>query len=196
MHERYPTASSHDLLRIIERLAKRVSAIESGRGASITSVDAGQVNFLNGTAQIWDAAGNVVVSANSLGEGINKPYLQLRHMSEAEFVTPPIVTTSTSFARLYRIHGVKLHPQICVRLVLQVDSGSTGEVQITDASTPANTILSTVKSFSNSVSGYDSLIFTVPGSLLADLILGVEVRRSAGAGSVRVGIAYVDGRGN
>lgn len=140
---------------------------------------------------LFDEAGNILFSEDTVAnQGIATPYLALTAMPYAEMLSPPVLTTSATFADLHRCHGPKQQPWIRVRLLTDSDAGTTGEVRLVQDGLQIGDI-QTIPDGDNS---YRTIDAPVAGTHMSDLVVDVQARRTAGAGNVRVGVAYVVGR--
>ncbi len=144
-----------------------------------------------GYTSMWDEANNIIVSNDTAsGQGLATPYIPLTGMPYASILTPPQSTTSGTFGGLHRVHGQKQHPWIRVLLITQADAATTGEVQLAVGGVAISGI-TVVPASDNS---YRILDAPVTGGHMDYLYVDVEARRTSGAGSIRVGLAFAEGR--
>ncbi len=145
-----------------------------------------------GYVSLWDEAGNIIVSNDTVsGQGLATPYIPLSAMPYASTLTPPQSTTSGTFTGLHRIHGQKQHPWIRALLVTQSDAATTGEVRLTVGGVAITTAPTAIPASDNS---YRVLDAPVAGDHMDYLYVDVEARRVSGAGAIRVGLAFAEGR--
>lgn len=140
---------------------------------------------------LYDEQGNILISDDSsAGQGLARPYIPWRAMPMSEVTTPPQSTTSSSFVALHRSHGVKQHPRIRVDMIIQADSGTTGEARLVASS---GDVIGGVLSIPSAANTYGQIVGAIPGDHMQATHFDVQARRVSGAGSVRVGIADVYG---
>lgn len=160
--------------------------------------DNGSIQFLvwdNGSGDgywsLWDEVGNIVVSNDTdSGQGLATPYIPYRPMPYSEVLTPPQSTTSGTFGALHRVHGQKQHPIIRAHLILQADASTTGEVRLAvDGSA-----ISDVQVIDAGENVYRTIDCALAGGHLSFQYVDVEARRVSGAGAIRVGVAFVEGK--
>lgn len=144
-----------------------------------------------GYFSLWDEAGNIIVSNDTAsGQGLATPYIPFRSLPWSEVLTPPQSTTSGTFTPLHRIHGQKQHPVIRAHLITQADASTDGEAYLSVGGVPISSVI-TIPGGDNS---YRTLDADLAGSHLSFVYVDVEVRRTAGAGAIRVGVAFVEGK--
>ncbi len=140
---------------------------------------------------MFDEAGHVIMSEDTVsGEGLATPYIPYTAQSYANMLSPPVLTTSATFANMHRIEGPKQHPYIRVKLLTDSDADTTGEVILVQGGSQIGGTV-TVPLNDNSYRWIDA---PVTGSHMSDLTVDVQARRTAGTGNVRVGIAFAVGR--
>ncbi len=144
-----------------------------------------------GYTSLWDENNNIVMSTDTVsGQGLATPYIPLTGMPYASVLTPPQSTTSGAFTGLHRIHGQKQHPWIRTLLITQADAATTGEVRLA----VAGVAISEIVSIPASDNTYRILDAPVTGGHLDYLYVDVDARRTSGAGAIRVGLAFAEGR--
>ncbi len=144
-----------------------------------------------GYTSMWDEQNNIIVSNDTAsGQGLATPYIPLTGTPWSSVLTPPQSTTSGTFGPLHRIHGQKQHPWIRCLLITQADAATTGEAQLA----VGGVAISAVTSIPASDNSYRILDAPVAGSHMDFLYVDVEARRTSGAGSIRVGLAFAEGR--
>ncbi len=146
----------------------------------------------NGYAAIFDEQGSTIFSEDTFsGFGIATPYLQVAAMPYSEVLSPPQSTTSTTFVRLHRLHFQLQQPWLRTHLICQTDAATTGEVQLANAGIPL-TVSPTV--LDAGISEYKTVDARIIDSQRSFQYVDVEVRRTGGAGGVRVAVAFASGR--
>ncbi len=169
---------------------------ETARGLTVFRTDGTmQARFFdvpggNGYWAMFDEQENVLFSEDTVsGQGIARPYIPCTWMPYNEMSTPPIPVTSATFVSTHRAHFPKQQPRIRCLLLCDSDVGTTGEVILVDGSTQIGPTV-TVEAGSNV---YDYLDAPVPGGHMQMKFLDLQVRRTAGAGEVRVAPAWIGG---
>lgn len=120
------------------------------------------------------------------GYGMAAPYIGFSNVRESDFTTPPITTTSGTFVTMFKACGIKQQPRIATTILLTNDAGTSCELQLRDYTT------STVISGPHSVGAGTSIKILVGDTSnlsavhLGNLIVELQARRTAGAGSVRI----------
>ncbi len=146
----------------------------------------------NGYWAMFDEEGSVVVSEDTYsGFGLATPYLQVAAMPYSSVLSPPQSTASATFTPLHRLHFQLQQPWLRAYLICQTDAATTGEVQLAIAGvavTTAPTILDA------SLNAYRTVDARIVGSMRSFQNVDVEVRRTSGAGNVRVAVAFASGR--
>lgn len=144
----------------------------------------------NGYWALFDEASNVVVSNDTVaGVGLATPYIPYTVMLYSEMSTPPIPTTSATFVATHRIHGQKQHPKLRVQLLTDSDAATTGEVILMQGGVQIGGTLE-VPAADNSYRWIDA---PVDGDHLSFVYVDLQVRRTGGAGNVRVAPAWAAG---
>ncbi len=141
---------------------------------------------------LFDEQENQIFSEDTIaGSGIATPYLQVRSMPHSEVTTVPQFTTSATFTPLHRIHFQKCQPLLRTWLICQTDGGTTGEVRLAVGGVAISTDTLTLPAALNEYRIHDA---PVAGDHMSFQAVDVEVRRTGGAGNVRVGVAFASGR--
>lgn len=168
----------------------------------VAKADAG----LPPTVRIKDANGNVIVSEWPFGEGLSAPLLSM----PAYPVTAPagygehgpeVSTTATAWTTLWSMRTVQQNPLWRPRLQLKCsDATTTAQVRVTksDGTTVLNDFFagpSWTGSVPTGSTGWLSLVpyLGIDGGFGADVTRHVQVRRTAGTGTVRLAIPCATG---
>lgn len=143
-----------------------------------------------GYAAIFDEQGSVLFSDDTVsGQGIARPYLGLPFVPWSQVLTPPELTTSGTFATLHRVHGRKQQPRIEVMVVVKLDAGTTGEIQMAQGAS----VIYGPTALTDGQYAYLRLTGAVTGGHMSDLQVDVQARRVGGAGNVRVLVTHAIG---
>ncbi len=146
----------------------------------------------DGYAAIFDEQGSVVFSEDTnSGFGIACPYLQVAAMPYSSVLSPPQTTTSGTFTPLHRLHFQLQQPWLRTHLICQTDVGTTGEVQLAISGVP---VTASPTPLDAGISDYKTVDARIVGGQRSFQYVDVEVRRTAGAGNVRVAVAFASGR--
>lgn len=146
----------------------------------------------NGYAAIFDEQGSTIFSEDTYsGFGISTPYLQVAAMPYSEVLSPPQTTTSATFTPLHRLHFQLQQPWLRTHLICQTDAATTGEVQLARGGAAITTAPLTLDA---AINGYKTLDAPIVDSQRSFQYVDVEVRRTGGAGLVRVAVAFASGR--
>lgn len=148
----------------------------------------------NSRLEFYDQEGNPVFSVNDTDFGIVRPIIPAFVDRESEYIAPPVTTTSTSFVALWRIscHIQAVKMRIGVRVLN--DAGCSSEVRVWSLATSevvagptaVGVAANTTITFEWDVTGT-----VVPGAYEDFTQFLVEVRRTAGAASIRTLIYFV-----
>lgn len=158
-----------------------------GLQARFFDVDGG-----NGYWAMFDEQGSVIASEDTYsGFGLATPYLQVAAMPYSEVLSPPQTTTSAAFTPLHRLHFQLQQPWLRTYLICLTDAATTGEVQLAIGGVAITTSPITLDAASNA---YRTLDAPITGGQRSFQNVDVEVRRTGGAGLVRVGVAFASGR--
>lgn len=130
---------------------------------------------------IRDRAGNVIVADDTTsGQGLSRPLIPIPF---DEFAVPISTTTSATFTTLQRGTMYKQHPQIVLYLLVQTSAGTTGEIQLWNATTSQQ--IGSVQAIAA-----NSYVQTVLGPFAVDglqedvLDIDLRARRTGGAGTI------------
>lgn len=138
----------------------------------------------------FDEQQNIILSNDTVsGVGLAVPYIPAAWMPYSEVLSPPIATTSATFVITHRAHLTKQHPRIRVLLLCDSDADTTGEVILADGGVQIGPTV-TVELGANNYRWLDAY---VDGDHMAMKYLDLQVRRTAGTGSVRVAPAWIGG---
>ncbi len=139
---------------------------------------------------LHDEQGSIVVSNDTVsGSGLATPYLTGTFMPYSEVSTPPIPTTSATFVTTHRAHLPRQHPRVRILLLCDSDADTTGEVILMQGGVQVGPTV-TVELGSNVYTWLDA---PVSGPLFQMMYLDLQVRRTAGTGSVRVAPGWIGG---
>lgn len=140
---------------------------------------------------MYDEASNVIVSNDTVSnQGLATPYISSQATAWSRVLTPPELTTSASFATIYRIHMTKQHPRVRVKVVTKLDAGTTGEIRLA----VGGVAISSTQTLPDADYSYRVLEGPIAGSHMAGVDVDVEARRLTGAGNVRVEVVTVEGK--
>lgn len=141
----------------------------------------------------WDEAGNIIVSNDTVsGQGLATPYIPLPGVPTAWHASRQQSTAATTFTALWTVAGRKQHPRLDVYLMVQCDAGVAGEVQLRDPG--SGTIIDGPKPLAAGAFTYISLTGPVAGAHATTILkVDVEMRVTAGAGSVGCSLIYAQG---
>ncbi len=141
---------------------------------------------------MFDEQGSAIFSEDTnSGFGIATPYLQVAAMPYSEVLSPPQSTTSATFTRLHRLHFQLQQPWLRTQLICQTDASTTGEVQLAVAGVP---VTASPAPLDAGISEYRTVDARIEGDQRSFQYVDVEVRRTGGAGAVRVAVAFASGR--
>ncbi|TAK89379.1 MAG: hypothetical protein EPO06_12010 [Burkholderiaceae bacterium] len=143
-----------------------------------------------GSWGVFDAAGNPLVAPDISGQGLATPYVPMMVLPATSVASPPMSTTSGSFTMLHRVYGIKQHPHVRVLALAVTDVSTSGEMRLEVAGTP----ISGAEPIPLGDNSLHELECPVTGSHLDDIAVDVMVRRTAGAGAVRVAVASAIGK--
>lgn len=181
---------------VVMRAGETIVGSETAFGVSMFRRDGSvQARFFdtpggNGYWALFDEAGNITVSEDTTsGQGLARPYLGAPWMPYSEVVTPPIATTSATFVSTHRTHFPLQQPRVRCVLVCKSDAATTGEIILTDNAVQIGPTV-TVEAAANTYSFLDA---TVDGDHMAMKTLDLQVRRTSGAGNVRIAPAWIGG---
>lgn len=142
-----------------------------------------------------DRAQNIVVSDDGPGGiGLARPHIGINFVEHSNTV-PTITTTSGSLTPLFTGRFQKQHPRIRVDVLARSSAGgTTGEVQLYDVAT--GLLLGSPTAVTSAFYGVLTLgPVAVSGAHMATIEIEVQVRRTAGAGTIGVRIMNAYGEG-
>lgn len=135
---------------------------------------------------LWDNQQNIVMSDDGASDaGLARPWLPIQWV-ESSAVLPTVNTSSGTFSALWTAKYIKQHPRVYVQVLTYCSDGTTaGEVRLAVAGGGAQIGATQV-----APAGFYGLLTIGPESVDADHMgeveLEVQVRRTAGAGTVGV----------
>lgn len=157
--------------------------------------------FPDGLVNVIDHQGDFVF-ALGYPFGLSRPYGAYTFFPTSGIGTPSLSTTSGTFAGLWTVYGYSMHPGISVAYIIQNDVGTTSEVRLRDAfnSNPTTTPTawgSGAYSFGNAFYQHLSPAAAPSDPPFAGMLFqtDLEVRRTSGAGTVRIQILSALGSG-
>ena len=135
---------------------------------------------------LFDANGNTIMADDAVAaQGLSRPWLPLQWQQSSTGV-PTINTTSGTFTPLMSSTFFKQHPQVYVAVLAYCSDGTTaGQAQLMVANS-----VQQIGTTQTIPAGYYGLIYFGPAPVLGDhmseIEIEVQVRRTAGAGSVGI----------
>jgi hypothetical protein len=137
---------------------------------------------------LLDRAGNVVISEDTSGVGLGRPYLPIP-FALARYTDWP-ASTSASFEDIHRASIKKINPFAYLVIGHTTDvSGTTGDLQVTvNGAILGSTIAVTFTQAAVTIAP-----FQLPGLFRDQVELRVRVRRTAGSGAVRCVVLAASG---
>lgn len=145
----------------------------------------------NGYTSMIDEAGYIVVSTDTLaGQGLATPWIPLRAIQSSEIASPSVTTTSASYTSLWRVYGPKQHPKISVAIIVKAIAGTTGMVRLS----VGGTLIGSELTVTDGMFAAEVLEASVSGYHTELLTIDVDAKRTSGAGTIGVSVAYSIGR--
>lgn len=142
---------------------------------------------------LYDKSGNIIISDDAdSGQGLATPYIPWTVTPWGQVMTPPQSTTAGSWSTLYRAHGPKQHPRVKVLLICQSDADTTGQVRVVNAAT--NAVIAGPVTIAVGSNNYQTLEGSIGGEHLGDVYIDVQAQRTGGAGAIRIGVSYLEGK--
>lgn len=140
------------------------------------------------TSQYWalrDEASNILFGDDAVtGQGLARPWLPIPFTTHSS-TAPTDKTTSGAFTGLLSARYTKQHPTLRAQILCQASDGSTsGEVQLIKVA--GGVQIGTTITVGLGFYGLLTIQGDVPGAHMEDMELEVQVRRTAGAGTVGV----------
>ena len=146
---------------------------------------------------VKDTSGTSLITTDQKGFGLDRPYLAWNAYATSEETTPPVNTTSGSFAALWTCSAEPQHPKVRVRVRVVNGVGTSGEVRLVDRVT--GQVISSVLSVGSGATVEADLDGTLVSPSLsgagAPMRVDVQARRTGGANTVAVGVLHVLGKG-
>lgn len=142
---------------------------------------------------INDRNGNRILSEDWLiGRGLDRPYIPWRSYPKTEWDTPPVVVTSATFVPTHIVEGNIQHPSLYVNARVAADIGTAGEIRLHDVIFGPLWTATISAGFNSNIerTGNISGLRNYGDNASFEL----QVRRTAGAGNIRVGIQQAYGR--
>lgn len=146
---------------------------------------------------LYDLTGNIIMSDDAVsGQGLATPYIPLGTYPTRmllTFAADGEQTTSATFVPLWTVHGHKQHPRLRVAAYVFTDvAGTSAEIQLRDT-VPGTIIAGPTTVSATATPTLYELTGTLAGTHLQLVKAEVEVRRTAGTGTVWVQLAYAEG---
>jgi len=158
----------------IEDLIARVEALERQLGGLANT------SRLGNAAPLVDRSSTKLILDDPSGQGLARPYLPIPIPS----AHVDALTQSATFTTLARTRMFKQHPRLELNvLVYSSSSGTTGEIRFLagGAQVGAVELINSLDLVYRYMGPYD-----LPGAHLAEILLEVQCRRTAGAGDIGV----------
>ena len=142
---------------------------------------------------LYDKSENIIVSDDGQSEqGLARPWLPLQAVPTSWHSARQQSTTSGTFTPLWTISSPRQHPRLRVQLMVQFDGGVAAEVQVRDPA--SGTVIAGPTALSAGAFQYLTMTGTLPSAAYLSLLkLDVEMRVSAGAGTVGCSLIYAQG---
>lgn len=183
--------------QLVGELMERVHTLETPRKIGTTSsglVVSGASGF-----HAYDQAGNEVLGTDdAAGTGLRGPRVSYESMTIAEYNSPSQTTTSGTFVPLFVVHGKQEHSSIECVLLTNVPAANVGEARVMDYTNPSVPVQvgSTATLNPSSAGTYVEIAGPLSGySHRAFKVFRVEARRTSGAGSIGLSVAWFAGKG-
>lgn len=146
---------------------------------------------------LYDLTGNIIMSDDAVsGQGLATPYIPLGTYPTRmllTFASDGEKTTSATFVPLWTVHGHKQHPRLRVGVYVFADvAGTSAEIQLRDNGPGTIIAGPTTVSATASPTLYE-LTGPWAGTHMERTKAELEVRRTAGTGTVWVQLAYAEG---
>lgn len=144
-----------------------------------------------------DEALNIVISDDAAsGQGLATPYIPVNAFPTRLLLTAGSgeSTVSGTFGPLWTIQAHKQHPRLRVGMYITTsDTTTTAEIRMRDANTGAILDGPDAIGAGNNLYLLYELIGVVDGAHLAGIKIEIDARRTAGAGTVYMILAYAEG---
>lgn len=145
-------------------------------------------------SQLRDRNSNQILTEDYLtGNGLGRPFIPYRIYKASEWLTPPDIVTSGTFAGVYIIESNQQHPAVYVNVRVVADAGTAGEVRLQDTFF-GNTMWSATitTAFNGNLEGSGNITgFRAYGN---NTSFEVQARRTAGTGNIRLLLVMAYGR--
>lgn len=170
-----------------------VTRIRRGSGQTVFEVF---TDTTGGESRVFikDRNDNEILSEDWLvGRGLNRPFIPWEAKKVTDFTTPTDITTSGSFVGVYNIQGNYQHPALYVKIRVQADIGTAGEIRLQD-----NVLSTTMWSdtISSGFNGDKEGIGNISGLYTYGSNLGfeIQIRRTSGAGQIKTAMIMAYGQ--
>lgn len=148
-------------------------------------------NSFNQALTLFDRSGNAIFADDTdSGQGIGRPYLPFVAYRSDSNDWP--LTTSTTFVTKHWAHGPKQQPKLFVEAWM----GATDPAAIAEVQVMVNGVVwgAAQSGTAGAVTGHLFGPATVSGTHLQTLEIEVQYRLASGVGSVKCGVARIEGR--
>lgn len=212
---------SEDLLDAIVDLRKRVNKLERSPRLAYSTVDPDQPLKLMGTLQVFGSEGQLIAEIGSVGgiklkaqsgetifaeglagAGLSKPYGTYNFAPTTVHTTPTVSTSSASFVSQWTVMGEYLHEKIRCVLRVQTSDGTTGgDIQLVNPTDLVGDPAAPRVLASDIIALGDARYVYLDGDHLhpignpTDFRYDIQIRRTAGAGSILSQLIYSHGWG-
>ncbi|MEU5965959.1 hypothetical protein ABZ777_32540 [Micromonospora parva] len=150
------------------------------------------LSLRDGIYAVWDRVGNVAMSTDEVsGQGLATPWIPLTARPSTDYTSPPVSTTSTSFASQWTVSGDKQHPRVKAVVLVQADAATAGEIRLRDP--VSGVVIAAAQAIPAAEFASHTLVGSVAGDHTTRCQVDVEVRRTSGSGAIRTLVTYVMG---
>jgi hypothetical protein len=151
------------------------------------------------SANMWwmDRFGAVILADDSgLGNLLAEPRIPWTYMKTSTFFTPDVTTTSATYTSVWVLTTERANPQVKVCVFVKCSDGSTGgNIRLVDTGLGATGVLEE-QTIPVGMNTYATLSGPLPLSSPGNFSrVEIEVKRTAGAGTIGTQIAYAVGWG-
>lgn len=147
--------------------------------------------------QYWafnDNSDNIILSDDAQSaQGLARPYIPYTATKYSDITGSGVTTTSTSFVPAYLIIGKKQHPRMEVQYIINTPAGVSAQVQLVDTTTgnPATQIIiEGPDTYGGSTFSFMTVSADLAGSHMNYFTVDIQIRVSAGAGTVGISHIY------
>lgn len=142
-----------------------------------------------------DREGNEILGDDWLsGRGLSRPFLPLNHYPMSEYNTPPVSTTSATYAGLFQVYGIMQHRGVEFRLRVAADIGTAGNIRLQDTFFSYTIWSDSIAAgFNGEKQGTGNLNGLVGYG--SNFNFEIQVQRTAGTGVIRVMPVMIYSRG-